>query len=105
MKIIDTQKELEALIVDGNIIIGDHLTINCSISLPEVNIKARDIKALDIKAGDIVAENIVAWNIVAENISYYAIAIADESFVCKSIKGRRENSIHKCLDKEIKIWN
>lgn len=141
MKIIKTQKELEALIIDDKIAIDDHLAINCNINLPGIDIyawdinalnidardiwawniragvmKARDIKArnidADIKArdidasdSDIYARNIDARNIKANDISYYAFAIAEESFVCQSIKGRRQNSLHKCLDQEIQFIN
>jgi len=67
------------------------------------NIEALDIDALDIKALDIKAYNIEAHNIDALDISYYAFCIAYNSFKCSSIEGRRENSIHKCLDSEIEI--
>jgi hypothetical protein len=66
------------------------------------NIKAWDIKAGNIKAGNIDAYNITAGNIKADNIEYYAFCIAYHSLECKSISGIRENSIHKCLDQEIK---
>ena len=101
----------EHLIVEGNIICKEGLW----------NIEARNIEALDIKARNIDAWNIEAWNIEAgdiqaedikagdiqaediqaEDISYYAFCIAYNSLKCKSINGRRENSIHKCLDKDI----
>jgi len=67
------------------------------------NIEAHNIDALDIKALDIKAYNIEAHNIDALDISYYAFCIAYNSFKCSSIEGRRENSIHKCLDSEIEI--
>ena len=75
------------------------------------NIKAGDIKAWDIKAQnidayDIKAQNIDAWdinanNIDAQDINYYTYCIAYYTFKCKSVKGRRVNSICKCLDREI----
>ena len=72
------------------------------------NIKAENIDALGIDAWNIKARNIDARDIKAENIDagnidYYSICIADESFKCKSIKGARKNSIHKCLDNQIII--
>ena len=67
------------------------------------DIEARNIKAWDIKAGDIKAWNIEAGDINALNIKYYAVAVAYNSFKCKSIKGSRKNSKHFCLDGEIKI--
>jgi len=55
----------------------------------------------NIDAWNINAWNIDAWNIDAEKINYYASCIVQESLKCSKIKGRRTNSIHKCLDQEI----
>jgi hypothetical protein len=121
--IINTQKELEALINDNYdiIIINDNLEINCDIDIKaninaSFNIKARNIKANDIKAKDIQARNIEAndidaWNIMswdikayninASRINYYASCIAYESLKCKTIEGERKNALHACLDKPI----
>lgn len=60
------------------------------------NIIADNIGCMNIKA-----YNIEALNINADNINYYAFCIAYQSLKCKSIRGRRDNCIHKCLDKEI----
>ena len=162
--IINTQKELEALIDDSNnIIIKDDLMINCSISI-EANIEAWNIEARDIKARDIDAYDIKAWNIKArdidarditainitayyiealnikvadgieamsdikaasdikafyikaqninafdisidhinaKNISYHTFCIARKSLICETIKGRRQNAVHLCLDQPI----
>ncbi len=65
------------------------------------DIKAGDIKSNNIKTRDIKAGDIDAENINARDINYYASCIAYESFTCKSVKGERRNSIHKCLDGEI----
>ena len=62
------------------------------------DIDARDINAWDINAWDIDARDINAWD-----IEFVAFAIARQSFKCKSWKGRRENHLAKCLDKEIEI--
>ena len=67
------------------------------------DIDAWNIEALDIDARDIEAWDIKALNIKAGNIEYYAVAFAYYSFRCKSIKGRRHNGKHFCLDKEIDI--
>jgi hypothetical protein len=37
------------------------------------------------------------------NILYQSTCIAYKSFKCKSVKGRRKNSLHKCLDREIEF--
>ena len=67
------------------------------------NIDAYDIEALNIDAYNIEALNIDAYNIEALNISYYAFCIVYQSFTCESVKGRRDNSIHTCLDGDIVI--
>ena len=70
------------------------------------NINAENIDAGNINAGNINAENIDAWDINAENIDaadieYYAVCIAYQTFSCRSVRGKRENAIHACLDGEI----
>ena len=70
------------------------------------DISARNISAWNISAGDISAWNISAWDISAGDISawdisYFAFCIVYRIFKCKSIKGKRANSFHKCLDSEI----
>jgi hypothetical protein len=89
--IINTQEELEALIDDdNNIIINDDLVIRCDIDI-EANIKANNIDAFDIKADDIEAKN----------IRYYSFCIARKSLICRTIEGKRQNSLHACLDQPI----
>ena len=133
MKIYKTQAEVEAEIKDEVFASGESVTFECSVTVKAClrisgDIKARDINAWnidawDIKAGDIKARNINAgninagninawdikarninaWNINAGDISFYAGCISCVKFVCKSIKGRREQSFYKCLDSEVKI--
>ena len=72
------------------------------------NIRAYNIDAYIIKSENIDANNIDVYtidtnNIDAHNISYYAICVAYETFKCNSIKWRRKNSKHFCLDWEIEI--
>lgn len=87
-----------------------------NINAWEINawdIKSRNINAWDIEVGNINACNIntldiTAWdinarNIKANNISFYAVCFARETFVCNSIKGRRENSKYFCLDSDVVI--
>ena len=98
MKIFKTQEEInQALNSDGNLIIKDSVTFECSFAIAR-NISAEDISAWNISAGDISARNISAWN-----IDYYAVCVAYNSFKCRSIIGKRKNSKHFCLDSEIKI--
>ena len=67
------------------------------------NINAGDINAWNINAEDINARDINAWNINAEDINFYAVCFAYEKFICKSIKGRQENSKYFSLDGEVII--
>ena len=97
MKIYKTQKEVEADIVDGQLVIDDSVVFECSIKI-SASISALDILALDISAG-----NISARNISAGGISFYAFCCAYVKLVCKSIKGRRKNSKYFCLDSEVVI--
>lgn len=85
----------------------------CNINSGDINawgINSRDINSRDINAGninawDIKACDINAGNIKANNISFYAVCFAYKTFVCNSIKGRRENSKYFCLDSEVVIKN
>ena len=86
-------------IVAGNI---DAWSINAE-NINARNITARDIVARNIDAWNIVARNITARDIVARNIDYYAACLAYESFRCRSVKGRRDNALHACLDQEIEF--
>jgi hypothetical protein len=64
---------------------------------------ALNIVAHNLNAHNIDARNLYARKIDADNIKYYAFCIAYESLKCKSISGKRNNSLHKCLDREIEI--
>ena len=132
MKVYLTQKEVEADIKDGMLIIKDDVMFECSIKISASisawdisaldisawnisaedisarNISARNISAGDISVGDISACNISAGdisacNILAEDISYFAVCYAYLKFACKSIKGRRQNARHFCLDSEVVV--
>lgn len=98
--------------VDVNI--SFNLCIHSGIVAGNINaddIKAKDINAWNIKADDINTGNINAWNIKtldinagninADDINYYATCIARQTFKCKTVKGRRKNSLHACLDSDI----
>lgn len=65
------------------------------------NINAENIDAGNIDAGNINAWNIDAGNINAEDINYYAVCIAYQKFICRSVRGSRKNAIHACLDGQI----
>lgn len=112
MKIYNTQAEIDADIVDGVLRVKDDvsITFDCVINgdLYCRNLKAGCIKVLNIDAGNIDArninaENIYAYNITAGDINYYAVCFVYKNITCTSIKGRRENAKHFCLDGKITI--
>ena len=112
MRVIKDNEELKSLIVDGKIIIDDNIECNFNINV-EADINAWDINAGDINAWNITACNISAWDINAWDITardinalginYYASCVSYKNITCESIKGRRDNSFHKCLDGEVTI--
>lgn len=127
-KIYNTQSEIDAdiknglLKYDGDIIINfDNANINGDIQVENItaknittrninarnikaeNIDARDINAWNIDVQDIDARDINAENIKANNIIYRAVCFAYNTFICNSIKGKRDNHKHFCLDSEIII--
>ena len=73
----------------------------CFDFLADSNIDAWNINARNINARNIDAGNIDALDIDAEDIEYYAVCIAYQTFSCRSVRGKRENAIHACLDGEI----
>ena len=130
MKIYKSQNEAAADVNDGIFKCDESVTFEVSITLDASldirgSISAWNISAWDINARDISARNINAWNISARNISawdisawninaldisarniiYFAVCFAYKSFVCSSIKGKRKNAKHFCLDSEIKNLN
>jgi len=120
MKTYKTQKEVEKDIVDDVLKINEDVTFECNIDI-DASINAYNINAYNINAYNINAYNINAWGINAYNINaynidahnidahninawdieYHAFCIAYETLKVKTIKGRRTNSFHKCLDNEI----
>lgn len=87
---------------DSNISAGDINAWNINAwNINAGNIDAWNINAENIKAGDIKAGDINAGDINANNINYYAVCIAYQTFSCMSVRGRRKNAIHACLDGEI----
>ena len=97
MKIIKDNEELKSYIVNGSIVFNESIQCNFDIHV-NVNIDAYNIKAYNIKA-----YNIDAYNIEAYNISYYAFCVSYGDIICTSIRGRRNNSFHKCLDGKLTI--
>ena len=106
MKEYNTIKELiRDLDKYGNLIVADHLRINCHIPPGVVrDISAWDITAWNLVANDIEAVNILAWDIKAKDITYWAVCVCQKNCICKSAKGTRENALPvQCLDGKLTI--
>ena len=99
------------LSVDSNIHAGNIKALNIkALNINAWDINASDIDALGINARDINACNINArdinaCNINAKDIFFYAVCFARKTFVCKSIKGQRDNNKYFCLDSDVVIKN
>ena len=99
--------DIKARDINASYIEADDINALDIISLDIIawDIKARDINAWGINSRDINSRDINAGNIKANNISFYAVCFAYKTFVCNSIKGRRENSKYFCLDSDVVIKN
>ena len=75
----------------------DCWNINCR------NIGCGNIDCWNIDCLNIDCKNVVCGDINCGDINFYAIAIAYNSFKCKSWKARKNNHMIKCLDGEIEI--
>ena len=111
MLIFNNLEEMEPYYIKetDTYVFKDDITINFTLRVGS-NINARDINAWDINAMTITADNIDAWDINAGtidalDIKYWGVCVAYYSFKCKSVEGKRRNSIHKCLDQEIEKEN
>jgi len=83
----------ESLKVEGDII--------CEGGLQ--NLKCWDLKCRNLKCWDLKCGNLECWDLECWDLEYYAVAFAYNSFKCKSVKGKRRNSKHFCLDEEIEF--
>ena len=117
MKTYNNKEQVLKDVVNWVLKVSDNITFTFDLKM-SIDIDAYSIKAIDIDVNNIYSDNIEAHNISANNISayniratkinainitYYAICITYEILRCNSIQGRRENSKHFCLDKEVEI--
>ena len=66
------------------------------------NIRGKDNKRFNLKVkGNLNCLDLNCWDLDCWDLSFYAIAIAYNSFKCKSFKAIRENHIIKCLDGKV----
>ena len=111
MIVINNQEEMEPyyneetntyIFSENNRLIDIKIDFDLNI---ECNIKAGNINACNINSGNINARDIKANNINANKISFNAVCFAYKTFVCNTIRGRRENSKYFCLDSDVVIKN
>ena len=120
----------EDLKVEGNILGKDGEKFNLVVkgNLNCWNLDCRDLNCWNLDCGNLNCGNLNCWNLNCldldcenlncldlncldldcENLNcldldFHAIAIAYNSFKCKSWKARRDNHIIKCLDGEIEV--
>tara|TARA_R100000750_G_scaffold6047_2_gene4706 strand:+ start:364 stop:858 length:495 start_codon:yes stop_codon:yes gene_type:complete len=128
---INKKEEMEKYLVGNTYVIEDDVTININLNLKWMdlkgyNLECRDLRCWNLRCNDLncsdlrcndlvcnelrcldlVCNDLRCWNLrcrdlVCNDLSYYAFAIAYNSFRCKTAKARRENGFHKCLDSEI----
>ena len=123
MKIYKSEAEILADVRGNTLMIDDHITFECNITLPQISINCHNIncnnidccdincydinchniRCYDIDCCDIKCHNINCRDIKCHDIDYYAVCFAYKSFKCQSIIGRRENHKHFCLDSEIEL--
>ena len=108
MKIYKKLEEVLKDVKDNVLVVNESVTFEFSLKIEASlkiagNIIAVDINAWDINAVDINAWDIDAGNINAWDISFFAVAFAYVKFICKSIKGCRENSKYFSLDGKVEF--
>jgi len=102
-----------AAVKGGVLRVDGDLIADYAILLPGVTINARSINAgtstpgtstLGTSAlGTSAPGTSMSGTSLPGDITYHAVAVAYERFCCSSIRGRRNNSRHFCLDREVEI--
>ena len=103
---INKKEEMEKYLVGNTYVIEDDVTININLNLKWMdlkgyNLECRDLRCWNLRCNDLNCSDLRCRDLVCNDLSYYAFAIAYNSFRCKTAKARRENGFHKCLDSEI----
>jgi len=111
MIIINKKEEMEKYLVGNTYVIEDDVIININLNLVCRDLRCNDLrcwnlecwnlKCDDLKGLDLECDDLECDDLECRDLSYYAFAIAYNSFRCKTAKARRENGFHKCLDSEI----
>jgi len=100
MKIIKDNEELKLYIKDGVINIQEDLQCDFNVDVA-ASISCWNLTCWDLTCWNLNCRDLTCWGLSCGDLNYYAFAVAYNSFKCKSAKGRRDNSIHLCLDSEI----
>jgi len=90
----------------------DCWNLNCK-NLNCRNLNCRNLNCMDLNCKNLNCRNLDCWNLNCKNLNcknlncmdldFYAVAVAYNSFKCRSWKAKREKYIIKCLDGEIEI--
>ena len=65
------------------------------------DLNCRDLDCWNLNCRNLNCRDLICMNLNCNDLNFYAIAIAYNSFKCKSWKARRKKFIIKCLDGEI----
>jgi len=98
-------------IVEGNLIVKGNITgengrrfhltvigdLNCG------DLTCGDLNCWDLNCWDLNCRDLTCWDLNCGDLNFYAVAIAYNSFKCKSWKARRDNYVIKSLDGEIEV--
>jgi len=88
-------------IVEGNLIVKGNITGENGRRFHLTVIG--DLNCGDLTCGDLNCWDLNCWDLNCGDLNFYAVAIAYNSFKCKSWKARRDNYVIKCLDSEIEV--
>jgi len=91
---------VEDLKVEGNISGKDGFKYKLTV---KGDLNCFDLHCFDLNCFDLDCGNLDCLDLHCRNLNFYAVAIAYNSFKCKSWKANRKNYIIKCLYGEIKI--
>ena len=93
----------ENIEVEGDIICeGGFWNLDCW-DLTCNNLTCRNLDCWDLDCRNLDCRNLDCWNLNCRDLNFWAVAIAYNSFKCKSWKSERKNYIIKCLDGEMEI--
>ena len=76
--------------------------LNCN-NLNCNDLKCWNLTCWNLNCNDLDCRDLTCWDLNCRDLNFWAIAIAYNSFKCKSWKARRKNYIIKCLDGEMEI--